>query len=110
MSNGIITDNIHFAITQQDFIDLMNENAELEAQLAETDQAIVDRLLRMKELDKENASLKECIAELKQCCSQRGARMQIMFDYNKTVFHVIPAEWLAWFDADGVPVSKEIEK
>ena len=50
------------------------------------------------------------IAELEQCCSQRGARMQIMFEYNKTVFHVIPAEWLAWFDADGVPVSKEIEK
>jgi len=50
------------------------------------------------------------IAELERCCSQRGARMQIMFEYNKTVFHVIPAEWLAWFDADGVPVSKEIEK
>jgi len=52
----------------------------------------------------------ERIAELERCCSQRGARMQIMFEYNKTVFHVIPAEWLAWFDADGVPVSKEIEK
>ena len=55
------------------------------------------------------AMLRRRIAELEKCCSQRGTRMQIMFEYNKTVFHVIPAEWLAWFDTDGVPVSKEID-
>jgi len=51
---------------------LLARIAELEQQLAETDQAIVDRLLRMKELDKENASLKDRIAELEQQLEEEG--------------------------------------
>ena len=52
-------------------------------------------------------SLAERIAELEQCCSQRGARLQIMWewcDHSKT-----PNEWYDWFDSDGVPVRKEID-
>ena len=51
--------NFDIAAYEKDVADLETRIAELEEQLAETDQAIVDRLLRMKELDKENACLKE---------------------------------------------------
>ena len=78
----------------------------LEAELKQC----LDCCKRVGELEGERDEADKRIAELEQCCSQRGARMQIMFEYNKTVFHVIPAEWLAWFDYEGVPVNTETKK
>jgi hypothetical protein len=53
MSEGIITDNVHFAVTQQDFIDLMNHNAELEQEIESINQnaqTMCDRLTAENEL------------------------------------------------------------
>ena len=55
------------------------------------------------------------IDHLNKCCAQRGARMQIMYEYFVTNAKEFSDEWywlqldypdaVNWFDDDGVPVD-----
>jgi len=45
----------------------------------------------------------EVLEPYKQRCTQRGARMQIMYEYIKGDGY-IPEEFDGWFDKDGVPL------
>lgn len=82
------------------FTDAADEIESLAERIAE-----LERQITVGKEDREHLYWKA--KELEQCCSQRGARLQIMWewcDHSKT-----PNEWYDWFDSDGVPVSKEID-
>ena len=93
-----------------DIAELVERIAELEQQLAETDQVIVDRLLRMKELDKENASLKERIVELEQQLLRSKANyfdLRRMFERTSHTMGELEAERDAAYNA-GMERAAEI--
>ena len=82
------------------FTDAADEIESLAERIAELEEIIDGRY-------EKHMAMIQRVAELEQCCSQRGARLQIMWewcDHSKT-----PNEWYDWFDSDGVPVSKEID-
>jgi hypothetical protein len=95
---------------------LANRDAEIDRLRAEYDdalQTITDMQSKFEAVSAENEVLKKC-------CTQRGARMQIMRDWMDSKRGIgPPAEWwyfleerpdaAKWFDADGVPIRSEGE-
>jgi len=92
---------------------LQARNSELEGAIAEfeKDQILYsgeDYIDFLEEVEGIRQQLTEAKAELeaaKKCCTQRGARMQILFSQVKgTNYNNMVEEMDKWFDKDGVPL------